>query len=338
MPVGDGSGAIALEVNQTPGLEWQLLSRAGARIGSVGAWQGEIFPQSSGYFVEEGSSGGPNASPSYVGVTQSGAETGRLQTYERPIPLAGPNGRLLLVGPLSLATDTPQRQTAMLLDEGARVLWGPRALGLQSNVFGGGLDLQGRALVIQDGSSTFGSDSIAAQWFDLDGTPMGDPFELIGNFSPGKSTWFETSPLIGGGLAVRRMDITFDSSGISNGVASEWLAVLTSGSSQPDKVPSWLQSRPNTSLHLVRSVTAYATTPWGADVGACAQQVEVLSPAGNSCGSLALSIDSASCRTRDLRMGLDGTLLQMLPFDHEHQIGTTDGRTCTLRFWPGALH
>lgn len=133
------------------------------------------------------------------------------------------------------------------------------------------------------------------------------------------------------------MDSTYDSSGISNGVSSQWLVVLGSGSSQPAGAPPWMQSRPDTNLMVVRSGAGYATAPWGTEVGPCSQQVEVISPSGQSCGSFTLPVDSASCHTRDLGIGLDGTLLQMLPYDREHEIGMSDGRTCTLRFWSGAL-
>jgi hypothetical protein len=119
-------------------------------------------------------------------------------------------------------------------------------------------------------------------------------------------------------------------------ITSEWLVVLQSGSSQPNVAPQWLRSRPDTNLAVVRSGGAYATAPWRADVNPCAQEVEVLSPSGEACGLLTLSIDSGSCRTRDLHIGLDGTLLQMLPYDREQQVGVSP-RTCTLRFWPAAL-
>ena len=50
--------------------------------------------------------------------------------------------------------------------------------------------------------------SVTAQWFDRDGTALTGEFELLTGFVPGASTWFEATPLIGGGLAVWGMDFS----------------------------------------------------------------------------------------------------------------------------------
>ena len=87
-----------------------------------------------------------------------------------------------------------------------------------------------------------------------------------------------------------------------------------------------------------RAERAYAFLPWATDVKTCGQQVEVVSPSGASCGKLDFPVDSGACRTRELRLGLDGTVLQMLPASREQN--NPPGSTiynCTLRFWPGAL-
>src|SRR5438034_4964425 len=51
-----------------------------------------------------------------------------------------------------------------------------------------------------------GGASISAQWFDANGTALTGEFVIIREFQAGPNTWFETAPLIGGGLVVRRSE------------------------------------------------------------------------------------------------------------------------------------
>jgi hypothetical protein len=118
---------------------------------------------------------------------------------------------------------------------------------------------------------------------------------------------------------------------------SQWLMVLPSGVARADPAPDWLAQRPDTRMELVRNRRAYAFLPWAAQVGTCNQQVEVASPSGVSCGKLDFAVDGNACRTRELRLGLDGTVIQMLPADRETTRPGTTVTTCTVRFWPAAL-
>lgn len=78
--------------------------------------------------------------------------------------------------------------------------------------------------------------------------------------------------------------------------------------------------------------------PWAALVPACDQQVEIVSPSGDSCGRIDLPLDQSPCITRDVRLGLDGTILQMLPRSREPFDPPASGvRDCTVSFWPAAL-
>ena len=90
-------------------------------------------------------------------------------------------------------------------------------------------------------------------------------------------------------------------------------------------------------MTLVDGRRAYAFTPTAQDVAACAQKVDVVSPGGNSCGTLTFTIDGNACTTRELRVGRDGSVLQMLPYDRETVLTSAGARTCTLRFWPSVL-
>ncbi|TMB12566.1 MAG: hypothetical protein E6J65_25945 [Deltaproteobacteria bacterium] len=223
----------------------------------------------------------------------------------------------------------------MMVFDANGVRWGPRAL-LDRRVFGLGVDLNSRVLVIQNGYAQC-SGCILGQWFERDGTPLTGSFTLLAGFSPGPATWFETAPLIGGGLAVRRMDA--DHSTQTQGFHSQWLITVESGSDQIHEAPDWMKGRPDTDLALARGGAAYAVLSNGAFGAPCTQDVELLSASGNSCARWTLELSSGStCDTLELRLGLDGTILQRLPPALESvrdSIGRT--RTCTVRFWPAAL-
>ena len=178
-----------------------------------------------------------------------------------------------------------------------------------------------------------GSGRIMAQWFDANGAPMTGEFEVIHNFAAGHNTWFETAPLVGNSVVVRRVDAP-DS---SERRTSQWLNLLPSGVARVEAAPEWLISRPNTQLQLIRSQRAYAALPTTQDLSSCVQKVDVISPSGNSCGTVSLAVDGSACTTRELRMARDGTLMQMLPNDREHDLTSAGARSCTMRFWPAAL-
>jgi hypothetical protein len=331
LPVGEGEGNIALEVSESDHPSWDLLTADGTRIGTADAWWGALFPAAIGYIIEQGNSGGPNNAPEIQSIDPKGARRKHTRVFGRPLLVPSSQGELLVVGPISTRFVAPvdAQQMVWQLGNDATSLWGPTLLTLQSRVLGAGSDEDGRVLVIQDGASQFGEGSIAAQWFGRDGSALTGAFMLIPQFRPGASTWFETSP-ISRGLAIRRTDQETPTAL----KRSEWLLVIHSGSQRPDPAPEWLRSRPDTDLARLAD-GRYAMLPWGRDASPCAQSVEILSSAGASCGTISLTMDSGKCRTRDIRRGLDGTLLQMLPVDREDAQSLT--RSCTLRFWPGAL-
>jgi hypothetical protein len=223
---------------------------------------------------------------------------------------------------------TPRRNQVWSIDGNGKTRWGPRPMASQGAVFGAGLDLGGNALVFLDG----GTGNIDAQWFGPDGTPLTNVFRLINGFKPGPSTWFETSPLLRGGVAIRRMD----GKDRNTGWTAAWLMLLQPGSTTPDAPPDWLTSRPDTHFELTRGGRAYAFLPYGRN-GPCVQRVEILAPTGESCGGFDLPMSDGTCTTYDLCVGLDGTLLQRLGNELEKDLGSGVARTCTLRFWPAAL-
>ena len=246
------------------------------------------------------------------------------------------NGGTALAGTIPVNNQKDQRRVMMFGATGS-IRWGPRDLSTDSLVFGVGVDLKGRALVIQSGYGQC-SGCILGQWFERDGTALTGSFTLIEGFTPGPATWFDTAPLIGGGLAVRRVDAR--ASGQLRGFTSSWLLTLDSGSTSGRSAPAWMTSRNNTNLALARGGRAYAVLANGGDGERCTQKLEVVSPSGNSCGSfdLAMTNDGSTCDNWDLGLGLDGTVVQHLPAQLEQALDSS-GRTrsCTIRFWPAAL-
>jgi len=106
------------------------------------------------------------------------------------------NGGAALAGTIRVEGQKNQRRV-MMFDAAGAVRWTPRNLATDSAIFGLGVDLNGRVLVIQDGYAQC-TGCILAQWFEGNGTPLTGSFTLLAGFSAGPATWFETAPLVGG--------------------------------------------------------------------------------------------------------------------------------------------
>ncbi|HYS10574.1 MAG TPA: hypothetical protein VEP66_17675 [Myxococcales bacterium] len=250
-----------------------------------------------------------------------------------------PSGGILFAGdlgtskydPLSWTATplTPIAHSALMYAGGGsapQIRWGPKPLASAGTVYGGGVDTVGRSLILTDGNTRFGEGAISAQWFDRDGTALTDEFLLIPEFVAGNSTWFETSPLIGAGLMIRRMD------GVSHAQA---LLVVSSGSSSPQPAPRWMTSRPDSRFQITRGGRGYAVLPYAATGVRCTQRLEVLAPDGTSCGAREYPIDAGTCDTEDLALSANGTVLQRMPDAVQTRFAGT--RACVWRAWPGAL-
>jgi hypothetical protein len=219
-----------------------------------------------------------------------------------------------------------QRHQACFLDQNVSTRW-CMDLASRGTVFGLGTDASNRSIVITDG----GSGNISAQWFDVNGTALTGAFTIITAFRAGANTWFETAALIGGDVAVRRVDLQKDPGG-RDYTTSQWLVTVKTGQSSAQAAPQWLTSRPSTNLAIARSGKAYAMLPLGAPNADCAQKVEILAPDGTSCGSFDAGLGSGQCRTEDLALTKDDTPIQLLPKD------PATPSSCSWRWWPGALH
>jgi hypothetical protein len=257
-------------------------------------------------------------------------------TYFGPAPwlTADPGGGIFVAGPMAGTSRDPQQLQIVSQDAGTSVR-GSSQLASAGSVFGLGADLGGNALVIGDGTGRFGGGVISAQWFDRFARALTGEFVLLTSFVPGPSTWFETAPLIGGGLAVRRMDAVGEGGGRFH-VNSLWLVVVPPGSATPTPAPDWLASRTNTLLAIARGGRAYAALPEAANDGDCTQRIEVLTPDGQSCGAQDFRRASGNCKTLAIRVGGDGTVVQQMPPAFEQGAGT-DNPSCSWLFWPALL-
>jgi hypothetical protein len=182
----------------------------------------------------------------------------------------------------------------------------------------------------------FGARTVSAQWFDTDGKAITGEFLLLDSWDFARSSWLETSPLIGGGLVVSRRDAgDYFNGNIAS--SNEFLVTVASGATSAATAPEWMRSRPNTRLAIIRGGQAYAMLPNGAMNVHCGQTVGVVAPDGTWCGSADYPIAAGTCDTPDLTVGADGTVIQQLPLDREQANNVTYSHSCTWRWWAGAL-
>jgi hypothetical protein len=185
-----------------------------------------------------------------------------------------------------------------------------------------GVDRAGQTLVLFDGTSPPGEVSMAGQWFNHEGAP--GPVFTAWSASP--SGPFELYEQVGAGLFLRE------------GAGDEWTWVraFRSGEAASSAAPGWLVDRPGTSLHMAFGGKAYAVIPDpGASAATCQQSVEIAAPDGTSCGSSTFTVGTESCRTSDLRVGYDGTVVQTLPEPYIQCGATASVCHCTWQWWPG---
>src|SRR5438552_17262555 len=111
-----------------------------------------------GQLISDFDSGGNGTGSNYL-ANHSGQEN---------LPAAtDPNGGVLFAGDFAMQPSDPTLHAAVMYNGGgtsAGVRWGPKPLASLGAVFGVGVDLLGRSLVITDGAPRFGAGNISAQW------------------------------------------------------------------------------------------------------------------------------------------------------------------------------
>lgn len=319
--VHTGSHAIFLHfMDGDSGREKNFTGRNGSN-GSFGGW----VPQPDGFIAVYNSG---RLAGSYLSLEYWNGEGKHIRSsssiWGDTVTKDVPKGGILVSGTFSWTKEIGKKRQVWMFTQDLSLQW-THDLASQGAIFGLGCDWNSRCLIITDG----GSGAISAQWFEANGAALTGEFSLIKGFKAGPNTWFETSSLIGGGVAVRRVDQQDDSSGRPYRTA-EWL--LTVGPSGPtvQDAPQWLKGRRNTNFGIARGGKAYAFLPMGAPNADCAQKIEVLAPDGTSCGSLDATIASGLCRTEDVVLSLGGTPIQRMPEGQQQD-------TCSYRWWKDAL-
>lgn len=297
-------------------------------LGSPGTHEA-IVPQPDGFIVVSYVPSGP----AYLSATRYDHD-GRAIAQSNPMLGApavkeSPLGGILYAGDFNAQDQDfqkPARHQACFLNSDLTVRW-CRNLAGKGTVVGVGTDAAGNSIVITDG----GSGNISAEWhMAVDGAlPSRGAFLVLTGFVPGPDTWFETAPLIGGGVALRRVDQQDDQSGRPY-TTSQWLATVPFGPPAANVAPHWLTSRPNTNMAIVRSNRAYAMLPLGGPSAVCGQTIDLIAADGTECGSLPVGVESGTCRTEDVTLALDGTPIQLRPRE-------ADPGSCSYRWWPSAL-
>ena len=179
-----------------------------------------------------------------------------------------------------------------------------------------GVDRQGNVLALWSSAPRYGAGTWAGQWFDHAGTP-GSVFQaLSAGVLPDKL--YER---VGDGLFL---------SG-----SSGWLGQFDAQATSMSPPPPWLAARPRKNLHMVHGGKGYAVLPMPESSAPCDQQVEVISPSGQVCGSSTFSMGGAACTTSSIIVGYDGTVVQQGPRERESCTANDHICTCTYRYWPG---
>ena len=284
-----------------------------------------VVPQPAGFVLAAPASSDAEALYAFDG--SGGAAAVATVNVRRPWLAADPSGGILLaVRPDPSRGPYVARYRTTDLVNAERSAWLPSG----GDVVGVAVDKLGRTLVMTDGSR-FGPATISARWLDSSLSSLTDEFPLLRDFHPGPSTWLEAAPLIGGGLAIRRLDA------MGNGdrfAGSQWLGVAHGEAEPAAPPPAWLAAHPGTSLFIAYNGAAYALVPDrspGPD--SCRHVIALVAPDGSSCGTW--DFGTSACDTT-LTVGLDGTVIQGLP--ELSETTQPDGRrTCTWQLSPHLL-
>jgi len=182
------------------------------------------------------------------------------------------------------------------------------------------VDRAGNALVLWQSTARFGSNTWAGQWFDPAGE-AGTVFLALNGQTPGA-------------LFERTSSGLFLSSDQHGG--SVWLGQFDAMATTLAPPPSWLAARPDKTLHMVHGGAGYAVIPPARASGLCQQQIEIVAPSGESCGTATFAVDGGTCTTNSIIVGYDGTVVQQLPEEREAACTAAGHQcNCTYRAWSG---
>jgi len=192
-----------------------------------------------------------------------------------------------------------------------------------------GVDRAGNSLILWNGAARFGANTLAGQWLNHAGA-AGPVFLFASGIIPGElahngsGEFAALTPRVGSGLLIAKFDGT-------------WFGQIDPMSTRVSPVPAWLAARPNKILQMVHGGTGYAAIPFSSASGVCQAQVEVISPAGNSCGTATFANGGGTCASPPPLVGYDGTVLLAVPSAQDQPSCAEAGHfcNCTWHAWPG---
>ncbi|MCY1041284.1 hypothetical protein OV208_08135 [Corallococcus sp. bb12-1] len=179
-----------------------------------------------------------------------------------------------------------------------------------------GVDTRGRTLLLW---RELGDASWVGQWRRQDGSALTAPFPAADDPSPTGFTGGVLSPLVGGGLAFQ--------------LVGQWVRRFPSGEARALPAPTWLASRPGTSLSLIRQNRAYSLAPPPTLVtgSGCQESLLFFTSDGGACGELNLPLGGATCDGRRAGVGVDGTVVQQI------DLNIPANNQCAWRWWSRLL-
>ena len=262
--VSDFSGNVALESHQSlTRLDWFTFSSSGSPLGRIQSTR-TLIPGDDGFEGTAVSNGAGSPMDMWHvwawGPDGSVKSSSSVGTDACPAATTWPSSS----GGAVVRTTCGSGDGTLRMyrvDAAANIIWSLTlgGAGVSQAVAG---DVNGNILVV-DNPPFPGPKNVLGRWIDGSGKFLTDWFAIPGTTG---TVNFAVHALIGGGAAV--MD------------AEAWRAVLPSGG-MPQAAPDWLASRTGTNIAIVRGRRAYAFTSRSG-----ASKVELVSPAGNSCGSI----------------------------------------------------
>ncbi len=304
MAGGGSFGSIAVDYQDTGPVYDALVPSTIGFQGAVGTGPGSTVDR--GIFAAYDDHGA-QLTTSYQGAGSAGlAGDARLLKLD---PQGGGAALMTVSGPLQAATWNVE-----IVDAG-----GHRSAGIALDTVAWDLSVavNGRVLV----TAMSGNDhSWKARWLDHDAKPLTDwfPFQLTTTPPTYQvATYVTLEPLADGSIALREGDA--------------WTLAFPNGVARCDPAPAWLATRAATEVSVVRGGKAMALTARGQTSVCGSDTFEVVTPTGQSCGTVQLT-SAASCA--HVAFGRDGTAFTL-------SIGSsptsTSNQLCTYRWWPGLV-
>jgi hypothetical protein len=196
-----------------------------------------------------------------------------------------------------------------------------------------GRDAAGRILVLWDGGTPCGQDTIAGRWFAPDGAPLGPSFRAAGGIeaqdpSSGDGLSHRLVRLLDGSLALQHRD-------------GRWLRRFADGRPAGGAVPAWLAGRVGETLAATPGGRVLAAIRPAAASESRRPVIALVTASGEVCAEHVLPAQPAPTdEAPDLvEIGVDGTIVESAGAECDPASEATSCAylLCVYRSWPAAL-